>query len=154
MHGDPLIYRMSLWGLLGLLFLGCAQQQKAISPEEKNLAQLSRLYGLYVSKNRGQPPADMAELKRFANSNSKGELASRGITATNLDDIFFSSRDKQEFGYLRPMSFVGAPGGGNESVVFYEKVGAAGKRYVGFSTPGKVEEVNELMFNELVPNLE
>lgn len=152
MQGDHWVYRITFLFLFCLLFSGCSPRQAVISQEERNLAQLSRLYGLYISKNRGQPPPSMEELKRFASSSSKEDLFSRGVTAEDLNAIFFSSRDEQEFVYLRPQSSVGPVGFGVESVVFYEKIGAAGNRYVGFTTPGRVDKVNDLRFKELVPD--
>src|SRR5262245_47174210 len=125
--------RASHRGVIGLLLVpillfavGCPRQH-TVTQEETNLSNLARLYGFYVGKNRGQPPADLATLEGFAQKADRAELQRRGVTATDLQAIFVSSRDNQPFVYRRPKG-KGVPGVGGGNVILYEQTGSGGKR--------------------------
>jgi hypothetical protein len=130
--------------------LGCGPPQRVATESEQNLAQLSRLYGVYLSKNKGQAPTNIEALKAFAGKSDQADLKGRGITAADVESIFNSTRDKEPFVYRAPRQS-DVPGVGPEEVVFYEKTGVNGKRYVAFTTPGKVAELDPAEFKTAVP---
>jgi len=128
---------------------GCQSGRKELPIEEAHLSQLPRLYGKYQSRNKGQPPPTAEALKKFAQSMPADELKGIGITGP-VDSLFVSTRDGEPFGY-KPGKAGAIPGMGGETVLFYEKAGKGGRRYVGYVS-GKVEEVDDARFKELVPD--
>jgi hypothetical protein len=112
--------------------------------EVKNLQVLASLYGRYVAKNRGQPPADEAALRKFIPTLSADEQVAMGVDAANLDKLFISPRDGQPY----IVRYKGHAGG---DIVAYERVGKNGKRMVAHSNT-QVEEVDEATLKQLVPD--
>jgi len=149
------VARAPLRGLVWLFLLACVAITgcgggRKVPEEENRLTKLARLYGRSQSKFRGPPPSVDA-LKEFARSLDADGLKSIGLESSDLDQIFVSSRDNEPFVYRKPAKGVGMPGpGASSEVVFYEKTGKNGKRYVAYVT-AKVEEVDEAKFKQLVP---
>ena len=135
-----------LCSLVWVALAGCESRRK-VPEEETRLTKLARLYGHYERTKRKGPPPNVEALKQFGKSLSADDLKSVGLESGDLDQIFVSSRDNEPFVY-RPPSKGAVPL--PNAVVFYEKTGKDGKRYVAYPM-GKVEEVDEAKFKELVP---
>jgi len=105
-----------------------------------------------LAKHQGRPPADLATLKKWAESLPKADLHNLyGSENPDLSKAFTSPRDGQE--YVLRKSSGGVPGGGDGAgrVLLYERTGdSQGKRFVAFET-GQVEEVDAEKFKKLVP---
>jgi prepilin-type processing-associated H-X9-DG protein len=74
------VSRTSLRGLVALALLcavsiGCQAKRKEIPAEETRIKSLALLYGRYVSRNKGQAPANVEALKKFAKGLSADELS-------------------------------------------------------------------------------
>jgi len=152
---DAVVSRTSLRGFFVLWLLGCAALaagckggRQEVPQEESRLTKLTRLYGRSLSKSRGTPPADVAALKQFATSLGAEDLKGIGIEG-DVDQLFVSPRDSEPYVYRRPAK-AGMPGMGPEAVLFYEKTGKDGKRFVAYPS-GKTEQVDAAKFKELVP---
>jgi hypothetical protein len=132
--------------ILAVLF-GCGPNQQKIQSESSNLKPLAIMYGQYVAKHQGKPPASESEFKEFIKSDGAAFLKSFHVD--DPESIFTSSRDKKPYVILYgPVT--GPPGPGGQPVVAYEQEGEGGKRYV--ATPvGAVEAVDEARFRQLVP---
>ncbi len=147
---------MSSWlsgvvAVLGLLLtLGCGGPQDLSKPrEESNLKHVSILYGKFIQKNKGQPPANEAAFKAFISALSPEELRSAGVETT--EGVLISNRDNQPYVVVYGPATGPATGPGNRPVIAYEQTGIDGKRFVATDLGG-VEEVDEIKFKELVPN--
>jgi len=133
--------------ILGCVVLaGCASGRKELPAEETRLSKLARVYGHYERTKRKGPPPNVDALKEYVRSLSADDLKSIGLETSDVDQIFISSRDNEPFVYRKPPGGVPLP----TTVVFYEKTGKSGKRYVAYPM-GKVEEVDEAEFKKLVP---
>jgi hypothetical protein len=145
-----LFLRLTALYAVAVVFLatsGCGSHQKSAPREQSGLKKLALVYGRFLSQSRGQPPANEAEFKKFAQS-----LRPVDLKAFNIDDIeqvFISERDGKPYVviYGKPQ---GPPGPGGSPVIAYEQEGKAGKRWVA-SVVGAVEEVDEARFQQLVP---
>jgi hypothetical protein len=150
---SPVFLRRSAFlGVVGLTCLavaGCGgAQKKSLAVQQSGLKKLARVYGQFLTQHQGQPPANEAEFKKFAQSLSADDLTSLGVE--KADQIFISDRDNKPYVviYGQPKGPRGGPGG--SPVVAYEQEGQAGKRWVA-SALGAVEEVDEARFRELIP---
>jgi len=147
-----------LLAILPLLPAGCSGKKNVAHEEQQHLSTLVRAYGFYIRSHRGERPASMAALKEFVKKMTPEELASANLEADQVDSMFTSTRDGQEY-VLRtvagptgpPGAGSGVPGaGGAQTVILYEKEGKNGKRLVAYEFM-KVEEVDEEKFKQLVP---
>jgi hypothetical protein len=143
-----MVSRTSLRGLLAVLLtcvavVGCSSGRKEIPPEETRIKNLLTLRGQYVQRNKGKVPPNVEVLKQFAKTLSAEELKARGIEG-DVAETFISPRDNEPFVY-RPKD-----GTTPNLVVFYEKTGKDGKRWVAYATQN-VELIDEARFKELVP---
>jgi hypothetical protein len=112
---------------------------------------LASLYGRYTAKNRGQPPADEAALRKFIPTLSAEEQAALAVDPANLDKVFVSPRDGQPY-VVRYKVRTGVPAAdGSTPVIAYERAGKNGKRMVAYSN-AKVEEIDESRLKQLVPD--
>jgi hypothetical protein len=135
-------------GLACLAAAGCGgSQKKSLAVQQSGLKKLARVYGQFLTQHRGQPPANEAEFKKYAQSLNADDLASLGVK--KADQIFLSDRDNKPYVviYGQPK---GPAGPGGSPVIAYEQEGQAGKRWVA-SALGAVEEVDEARFRELIP---
>ena len=131
--------------VLGLLTVGCGgAQRRAKQREESNLKPLAILYGQFIGQHRGRPPASEEEFKKFIGSFGKEQLATFNVA--DLDSLFVSPRDQKPYVVL----YGKAPRAGSARVIAYEQEGQGGTRFVATDL-GKVEEVDEARFRELVP---
>jgi hypothetical protein len=135
----------SLAFVFGVSF-GCSGNQAAVERETSNLKPLSVLYGKYLSQHRGQAPADEAALKSFAKKLDPKELEALGVK--DIDSLFISARDKKPYTIVYGNNATSAPG--EDVVIAYEQEGLSGKRYVA-TRLGRIEEVDEARFREMVP---
>jgi hypothetical protein len=125
---------------------GCSgASREAQQREESNLKPLAILYGQFIGQHRGRPPGSEEEFKEFVRSAGKEQLASFGVT--DREGLFISSRDKKPYVVLYGKS---APAG-EARVVAYEQEGQGGTRFVADDL-GRVQEVDEARFKEMVPN--
>jgi hypothetical protein len=137
------------WVALFLLALsGCRSQTQSRERQQSNLRPLAVFYGKFIGRHRGQPPANEAEFKAFLKTIPATELALFGVE--NVEGIFTSSRDQKPYIVL-----YGSPSSkaaeSPDRVIAYEQDGAKGKRFVAFVI-GKIDEVDEARFRQLVPN--
>jgi hypothetical protein len=135
------------------LLAGCGKPAEE-DPTAMRFKKLGRLSGRYLGQNRGAPPKNADDLKKFARSLSADELKGLNIEPAEIDDLFVSPRDNQPlvFRSLAKSAAVGGPDGGGKVVLAYEKEGGGGKRYVVYlSPPGDAGEVDDDKFKELVP---
>lgn len=92
-------------------------------------------------------PANETEFKKYIQGLKPDAMQALGIDQAQLDTHFVSPRDEKPYKFLykvRPGDPTKPP------VIAYEQVGSGGKREVAFLN-GKVEEVDEARFKELVP---
>lgn len=143
---------------------GCGGNTKKAAQESSNLKPLAIIYGRFVGRHQGKPPASEAELKEFAKTEADENFLKQH-TLPNVDAMFVSSRDNQPYvviyGALPPAAPPPAGGptpgdsmagfGGGAPVIAYEKTGVGGKRYVATSL-GAVAELDEKHFQDLVTN--
>jgi hypothetical protein len=145
-----------VWFVLAGLVLGvgCSKEAPMSSPEEVNLKKMTVLFGQFRGQNKGQPPQNAQQFKDFLKKLDKGTLDRQGIDANNLDQLLVSSRDGKPFVWRdrKHMGAGGAPGVGSSgmTVMIFEQEGKGGKRMVAYDV-GKVEEVDEATFRQLVP---
>src|SRR5262249_23603225 len=104
------------------------------------------------AKNKGQSPPDAAALKKFVKTLDKERLEALGVDPSNLDSLFISPRDKQEYVVRKKPPQKGVPDPmAPATVVLYEQTGdGSGRRYVAYENV-RVEEVDADKFKQLVP---
>lgn len=129
-----------------LVAVGCGPSQKQVV-QESNIKAITVAHGRYFQTNRGQPPANEAELRAFVEKMPAEQLALIG--AKDPATMWTSSRDGQPYVVIYGPN--PNPPGPSGPVVVYESKGVDGKRYVGTSL-GNTEEVTEAKFRELVPS--
>src|SRR5438132_888315 len=114
--------------VLGLLLAGCSGKSRKAAEEEVHLANLAKLYGQYLAKNKGQSPPDAAALKKFVKTLDKERLEALGVDPSNLDSLFISPRDKQEYVVRKKPPQKGVPDPmAPPTVVLYEQTGDGGR---------------------------
>lgn len=124
---------------------GCGgSRRESQEREESNLKPLGLLYGQFIGQHRGQPPASEEEFKGFIRSAGTKQLAGFGVT--DLESLFISPRDQKPYVVLYGRAPVGTA-----RVVAYEQEGKGGMRFI-VTDLGRVQEVDEARFAELVPN--
>ena len=118
---------------------GCGgSSATAVAEQSSTLKPLAVLYGRFQGEHRGQPPANEAEFKAYAQTSAKPMLDALGIQ--NVDSLFVSNRDNQPYVVLYgPLT--GPPGKSGQPVFAYEKVGVNGHRLVATSLGDVQEEV-------------
>ncbi len=133
---------MSRWLVLGVLcamIAGCGgESQEHIDRETSNMKPLVILYGKFLSRNRGQPPANEEAFKKFIQAAAATTLES--FEVANVDELFVSSRDGKPYG-IRYRGMPPLP----DDIVIYEQDGVDGVRYVADSL-GSVTEKTEQEF--------
>jgi hypothetical protein len=117
------------------------------NPTEQHITQMRQLYDAYKGANNGKPPANPKALKEWAQKQPQDKLAL--LIKDPLDSVFISPRDGEPYGIAPPPK--GMRNMGPPRVVIYEKVGVNGKRLVA-SGMATVDEMDEALFKELVPN--
>jgi hypothetical protein len=136
-------------GLAGLLVAlsGCGSEKQSEEREQSNLKPLAVLYGQFTAQHRGQAPSNEDEFKKFIQALPPEKLAS--FKVANVDILLVSARDQKPYVVV----YGPAPSAGSSPtnrVIAYEQTGVGGKRFVAFSV-GKIEEVDQARFKELVP---
>jgi hypothetical protein len=126
--------------LICFFLFGCSKSEVRTTTEDAHIKNITIMYGQYLAKNKGQPPANEQAFRKFL----QDTITSRQQQAT-VDDWLTSPRDQEVYGIL-----FGTRGKSDRAVFVYEKKGKNGKRFVGFSNGG-VEEVDATKFKELVP---
>ena len=145
------VARYCLLGLITCLILGCKEEvaETQIGAETK-LRPLARMYAGFVNQNRGRPPKDEAQFRKFAEATASQYLP-EGLT---LDQLFVSDRDNEPFVIVYGRVLVSREGVDSPMgarIVAYEKTGADGARFVADDL-GVVELVDDEKFRQLVPN--
>ena len=130
-----------------LVLAGCGHQTATYQRQHSSLKPLAIVYGQYVGQHRGRPPVDEAEFRKYLASIPAERLKSFGVA--EVEGIFASSRDGKPYVVVYGPA-TAADAGSPDRVIAYEEVGQDGKRYVAFST-GKIDEVDEARFKQLVP---
>jgi hypothetical protein len=155
-----LVFLLPLAGLP----LGCRGRPDAVSPDGSVVQ--ARLTGVYwlcrrFSQKRRQPPANAEELREFG----ANLPAIEGGPVVLTEEFLLSPRDRKpiqiRFGVRIPASSSRNADGGDDGaaapkiedgpVLAYEQDGFEGRRFVIYAGSGRVEEVNEVRFKELVP---
>ena len=137
---------MSL-AFLVVSFVGCPGPDVA-TEQASTLKPLAVIYGKYVGEHAGQPPANEADFKAYAQSPSaKPILDANGIK--DVESLFTSNRDKKPYVVLYGR-LTGPNAVSGQPVFAYEQEGVGGKRYVATSL-GSIQEVDEAEFKRLVP---
>jgi hypothetical protein len=142
--------RLAVLCLVSLAFavaIGCKSQQNSLPREQSGLKRLALVYGRYIARHRGQPPASEADLKKYVQEMSPADLKAFGVEDANR--IFISERDGKPYVIVCGQA-KGPPGPGGAPVVAYEQEGKDGKRWVA-SYLGAVEEVDDARFRQMVP---
>jgi len=150
MDATTLRIRPSLRAWLALFLacsflVGCGGSSPTREPiERSNLKPLAVLYGKFIARNRGIPPANEAEFKKYVETDGRDTIADLGVT--NLEGLFVSPRDQKPYVVL-----YGDPSNrANGELIAYEQEGVEGTRLVVDSL-AIVREVNEEQFRQLVP---
>jgi hypothetical protein len=136
-----------LAGLACMATAGCHSRSESRPREQSGLKQLVLIYGHYLSRHRGRPPANEAEFKKYVDSLRPADLASFGVD--DVSQIFLSNRDGKPYVVIYGQA-KGPSGPDGSPVIAYEQDGKGGKRWVASAT-GAVEEVDEARFRQLVP---
>lgn len=108
---------------------------------KSNIQRLSNLYRLYQAKNNWVGPESVDEFKEFVESMSAHRLEMYGVDADDIESLFISERDGEEFQFRFKVR--GAPM--VQSPVVFEQTGKSGNRLVGFTSlpPKEVSEESE-----------
>jgi len=77
--------------LLGLLLAGCSGKAHKATEEEIHLANLAKLYGQYLAKNKGQAPPDAAALRKFVKTLDKERLEATGTFVLDIRQLGLSA---------------------------------------------------------------
>jgi len=126
---------------------GCSGgPSKPVPLQGSNLGRLAMIYTLYLQNNR-TPLTNEQDLVTYAKSLKPEGVKAMGIDVTQVEQYFTSPRDGKPYRLILKVQG-GDPA--NPPPVAYEQVGVNGKREVGFLF-GKVEEVDEARFRQLVP---
>ena len=126
---------------------GCSNGPSKPAPlGGSNLSRLAMLYTLYMQNNKA-PLTNEQELITYAKSLKPEGLKSLGVDVAQVEQYLTSPRDGKPYRIIFKVQG-GEPA--NPPVVAYEQAGVNGKREVGFMF-GKVEEVDEARFRQLVP---
>jgi hypothetical protein len=127
---------------------GCTKGPNQPAPlEGSNLSRLAMLCTMYVQQHNNTAPPNEQELIKFAKSLSPEGMKKIGVDVTQVEQYLTSPRDKKPY---RIIFRIQAVDPANPPVIAYEQVGVGGKREVGFMF-GRVEEVDEARFRQLVP---
>jgi hypothetical protein len=131
-----------LAGTLALLLIGCGRTPTG--PDVESLKALAELYAQSAAANKGKPPANDAELRKFvaaieAQARAAGEPPANPADkkATRFDSYFTSTRDGRPFviRYGTPVSYQAAP----DQILATEAVGVGGKKLAVYSNGLVVE---------------
>ncbi len=126
--------------VLGIAGCGGGGPTQAEQQLTSNMQGLANAYGQCTSQNRGRPPRNEAQLRKFIESQGPGWLEQ--YRAETVDDIFISSRDGKPYVVL-----YGKPGA---KYIAYEQEGVDGTRFVADNL-GIATEMDEAMFGQEVP---
>lgn len=125
---------------VAVVLTGCPAEQPVVSEsQDGSMRALAMGYGQFVAQNRGRPPKNEAQFRKFFEANP---LFLDGFGVESIDDVFVSPRDNEPYEIVY---------GKRAKIVAYEKVGVDGKRIVADDL-GIVQEVDEAQFAELVPD--
>jgi len=129
-----------------LVSVGCGRaRREAQQRQDSNLKPLAILYGQFLGRHEGRPPADEQEFKQFIRSSGSEQLARFDVA--DLESLFISSRDQKPYVVLygdeAPL--------GSARVVAYEREGQGGTRFVA-NDLGEIRQVDEAQFRAIVPS--
>ena len=109
---------------------------------------MTRLLGRYRGQN-GELPRDANQFKDFLRKLDKTTLDGHGVDPNDLDKLLTSSRDGKPFVWC-DRKYMGTAASPVGAVMIYEQDGKDGKRMVAYEV-GKIEEVDQATFKQLVP---
>jgi len=128
---------------------GCSSGPAQPKPlEGSNLSRLAMLCTMYVQQHNNAAPPSEQELIKFAKTLNPEGMKKIGIDVAQAEQYLTSPRDGKPYHIVFKTQ---AADPANPPVIVYEQVGVNGKREVGF-LGGKVEEVDEARFKQLVPS--
>jgi hypothetical protein len=147
----PTIRSRAAAGVAAAVFLaglnGCGNDtaNQVAAMNKSNAQRLGNLYAAHQNYHGGRGPADEAEFKAFIKDFDPAKLSIMHVDPNDLDKLFTSERDGQPFAIRYQV------GGGRGSVdpVVFELGGKDGKKQVGYTGGGKVDEVDEATYSEL-----
>ncbi len=116
---------------------GPSQEEQQLT---SNMQGLANAYGRCTSQNRGRPPRNEAQLRKFIESLGPDWL--QQYQAETVDDIFISSRDGKPYVVLYGKLGI--------KYVAYEQEGVDGTRFVADDL-GIAKEMDEATFRQEVP---
>jgi len=147
--GRKLRYSVALAVVAIVSAAGCSKGPTKATPlTGSNLAKVAQIYNMYTQKQNSTSLTNEQQLITFAKSLSPEGMKSLGVDVTQVEQYFTSPRDGKPYRIVFKLATTDPA---NPPVVAYEQVGVGGKREVGFLT-GKVEEVDETRFRQLVPS--
>jgi len=128
--------------IMSVCVAGCSNaENEATLRQSSNMRSLAIAYGQFTSQNRGRPPRNEEQLRKFIESQpgfvNPDESAS-------IDEIFISSRDGKPY-VVRY--------GKSAHIVAYEQEGVDGMRMVATQVGG-TEEMDEATLRQAVPDAE
>lgn len=123
------------------LLTGCGGEQTE-STEINRLKPIAILYGRFLAQNRGRPPANQEQFRKFIDTRGSDLMSQFGIT--DSDSLLVSSRDEQPFVIM----YGRIP---TSRIIAYENQGVDGKRWVA-NDVGHVEEMSKENLSKLVPD--
>jgi hypothetical protein len=134
-------------GVVLYLLASPGRHPDAVTPDgtvtQTRLTSLAEVYALHATL-RKRAPASFEELRAFAASLTP----QHGGPITLSEDRLTSLRDGRPLVVRYGLSLAGAAPG---TVVAHEQDGVNGRRFVVFAGAGRLEEVDEARFRELVP---
>ena len=139
------VHRLQRATILVLLLIvsGCGGQALApTATEGRRIGAIVTTHNM-MERATGRLPPNEQDFKKFFAENGSQALERSGVTA--IDELFVSDRDGQSL----VVTYGKYPAGMNAKIVVYEKIGADGKRFVGYNS-GAVELVDDARFNEMV----
>ena len=136
--------------VLGLA-VGCSSQPPPQPPPndmDKQMMTLVSLYSTYRSKHGGKAPVTVAELKKWVKTLKPDDLAK--MDATDVDRLFTSPRDNQEFAMTKPRNDMAAKMGA-QGLIFYEREGVNGKHMTVAGMGARPTEIDRETLKQRVP---
>lgn len=133
-------------GLMG--FAGCSSDhtaQDVAAMNKSNIQRLANLYSAHQTYRNGRGPSDENEFKNFIANFDADKLTMMGVKANDLNALFTSERDGKPF----KVRYNVGGGRGSVDAVAFEQVGKDGKRQVAFTGNTKVDEVDEVTYQQL-----
>jgi hypothetical protein len=135
--------------LFAAIFTSCHRKTGPIAQEQTNLSWLGSMYGMYVSENKGRPPKNVDELRKFVDKATSAEQLSR-LKVASANDLFTSPHDGKPFTMVSYDKLPAPAAGQPQPLVLYEAQGQNGQRATALLGGGTMT-VDDSELQKLLP---